>query len=437
MSTAVVFLITYLYFLHIKLLTFLSYIPLTFTEYSFLDFYRIPIFSNFFLKFYLDGFGLVLLNLAYMVGVISLLALDTRFYWKNMRFVFLCNIIVLFILFFVISNDIITFFLLYECLIVPSFFLVYAVSPTRRSIQASLYFIIWTQLGSLLVLLGSVYMFYITNSWYFDDIKNFNFTITEIYLLYAFFFFGFGFKIPVWPFHHWLTKTHVEAPAGFSIFLSGFLVKSAVYGFYKLSNLLGGEIDTTFFSIFAFLGALDASFKMWGQTDLKKLVAFGTIQEMSLIYLVLTWGDTFAIYSSLIFCITHAFLSAILFYLVDCIQRRYRTRNITEVEGILHITPNLGIVILLVCLVYAGLPGTMKFITEFYVFSGLIEAAPYSVIILLFGVNYIGIIGFCKPWYNAVFGLTADDEENIPMDLTFKDFFIITICFICFFFLVL
>jgi len=59
-----------------------------------------------------------------------------------------------------------------------------------------------------------------------------------------------------------LTKTHVEAPAGFSIFLSGFLVKSAVYGFYRISNLLGGSIDTSFFSIFAIMGVLDASFKM-------------------------------------------------------------------------------------------------------------------------------------------------------------------------------
>jgi len=59
-----------------------------------------------------------------------------------------------------------------------------------------------------------------------------------------------------------LTKTHVEAPAGFSIFLSGFLVKSAVYGFYRLTNVIGGEIDTTFFSIFAILGILDASLKM-------------------------------------------------------------------------------------------------------------------------------------------------------------------------------
>lgn len=303
-------------------------------------------------------------------------------------------LIVVFI--FALVNDIVTFFLMYESLLIPSFLLVYYVTPYRKGVQASIYFLIWTQLGSFLVLCGVGYIVYATGLVYFSHIKAFTFTFYEIYFLYFCFFFGFGFKIPIWPFHHWLTKTHVEAPSGFSIFLSGFLVKSAVFGFYKLSNLLGGEIDTTFFSLFAFMGALDASYKMWAQTDLKKLVAYGTIQEMSMVYLVLCWGDSFATYGSLIFCITHSFLSALLFYLVDCVQRRYRTRSIVQLNGVLLTNPNLGIVILITCLVYAGLPGTMKFITEFYILSGLVEALPYSIILLIFSVNYVGTIGFCK-----------------------------------------
>jgi formate hydrogenlyase subunit 3/multisubunit Na+/H+ antiporter MnhD subunit len=83
-----------------------------------------------------------------------------------------------------------------------------------------------------------------------------------------------------------LTKTHVEAPSGFSIYLSGFLVKSALYGFYKLTNILCGDFDTSIFITITMIGVIDASLKMWGQTDLKKLVAYGTIQEMNLIFLV-------------------------------------------------------------------------------------------------------------------------------------------------------
>lgn len=78
----------------------------------------------------------------------------------------------------------------------------------------------------------------------------------------------------------------MEAPSGFSIYLSGFLVKSALYGFYKISNSFFGSINTSFFLMICLFGVIDSSLKMWGQTDLKKLVAYGTVQEMNIIFLV-------------------------------------------------------------------------------------------------------------------------------------------------------
>ena len=230
-----------------------------------------------------------------------------------------------------------------------------------------------------------------------------------------------------------MTKTHVEAPTGFSIFLSGFLVKSAVYGFYRLSNLLGGDLETVFFSTFCILGVLDSSLKMWGQTDLKKLVAYGTIQEMGLIYLAFCWGDGVAILGGIFFCITHAFLSSLLFYLVDCIQRRYNTRSVVEISGILHTTPNLGISIIVAVIFYAGLPGTLKFTSEFYIFIGLVESAPLTGVLLLYIVNFLGLIGFSKCWFNVVFGSTVKDQKLTPVDLTAREFLVI---FFCIFFMV-
>lgn len=402
-----------------------------FEELSFID-EEINVFTVYNLKFSLDGFGLLILILAYIVGYISLLCLDTRLYWKNIKFMFICNLIILFVIVFVSTNDLISFFIAYEGLLIPSFLIVFFVSPTRRALQASLYFLIWTQIGSFLVLCAVAYIIFVKSTVFFHDLYDIVFSVKEIYFIYFLLFFGFGFKIPIWPFHHWLTKTHVEAPAGFSIYLSGFLVKSAIFGFYKLSNFLGGEIDTTFFSMFAFLGVVDASFKMWGQTDLKKLIAFSTVQEMSMIYLVFTWGDVFAIYGGLLFCVTHAFLSALFFYLVDCVQRRYNSRSIIEINGIFQTTPNLALAILFSCVLYAGLPGTLKFITEFYILSGMIETAPYLTILIVFVVNFIGLIGFSKCWFNLVFGLPNPKQIKIFSDLTIKETLIIFICFYLF-----
>ena len=82
-----------------------------------------------------------------------------------------------------------------------------------------------------------------------------------------------------------MTKTHVEAPSGFSIYLSGFLVKSALFGFYKIMYCIDVELNNALFIAVLVTGVVDASLKMWGQTDLKKLVAYATIQEMNLIFI--------------------------------------------------------------------------------------------------------------------------------------------------------
>jgi len=135
---------------------------------------------------------------------------------------------------------------------------------------------------------------------------------------------------------------------------------------------------------------------MWGQTDLKKLVAYATIQEMGFVYLTLCFGDSGALIGGFIFSVTHALLSSIFFFFVDTISRRFYTRNIVEINGILHLSPNLGIAILLSCIFYSGLPGTLKFISEIYIFMGLLDISPVSTLIVIFIANFLGLLGFCK-----------------------------------------
>jgi NADH-quinone oxidoreductase subunit M len=305
---------------------------------------------------------------------------------------------------------------------------VYNTSQYKKGVQASLYFLIWTQLGSFLVLICIAYIINVVGGTNFFFLKNFVFTSFESYCLYFLLFLGFGFKIPIWPFHFWLTKTHVEAPAGFSIFLSGFLVKSAVYGFYRLSNVLGNDVNTILFAIFPMLGVIDSSFKMWAQLDLKKLVAYCTVQEMSLLYLAFIWGDNNCFIGGVLLCITHSLLSSLMFFLVDCTQRRYKTRLITELSGILHRTPNLGISLILMVVLYSGLPGSLKFTSEFYIYTGLFESTPLLSTLMIFSSNFFGILGFSKCWCNVIFGLSMKNQKFLQIDLNFKEFWIIFIC---------
>jgi len=422
-----IFFIFFLYF-------FYSYY-LSISNYSIFNFYKLAptIYINFFLfwfEFSIDFFGIILLFLGYFVGILSLLALDNRIFWKNIKYLFSLNIFILVVYFYVFSTNLLLFFLFYELLLIPSFLIVYFVSPSRRAIQASLYFLIWTQVGSFLVLVMVAYLISVVGSSNFTDIKLYKFSYSESFFIYFFLFLGFGFKVPLWPFHYWLTKTHVEAPAGFSMYLSGFLVKSAVYGFYKITSLLGNDINTTLFSTICIIGVIDSSLKMWGQTDLKKLVAYGTIQEMNLIFLTFCWGDTNAILGGILFSATHGALSALMFYIVDCLQRRFNSRSVVEISGILQITPMLGISIIVMCVLYAGLPGTLKFTCEFYIFCGLFEITPTLTIILFFVANVLGLIGFSKCWFDATFGMSLKSHKLAPFDLNSKELYIIYISII-------
>lgn len=432
--------IFYILFIYSNYLIYLNKNSINFFYIPNLSFFNELYIFNFFffnwlkIDFSLDFFGMILLFLAYSVGFLSILALDNKLYWKNYKFYLSFNIFILIVILYVSVTNLIFFFLMYECLLLPSFLFVYFVSPSRRSIQASIYFVVWTQLGSFLVLCSLAYLISFYSIYTFNDLKFIKLNFFEQILIYFLIFLGFGFKIPIWPFHYWLTKTHVEAPSGFSIYLSGFLVKSALYGFYKINSNLFTNLNTSLFLTICIFGVIDASLKMWGQTDIKKLVAYGTVQEMNLIFLVFCWGDINCINAGILFSATHAFLSALMFFLVDCLYRRYHTRSLVEINGILHFTPNLAISIIIMTIFFAGLPGTLKYIVEFFIFSGFLEISPSSTFLLMFIANAFGLIGFSKCWYNLVFGAKKDVFHAFPLDLTFKEFYILLFSFFFLFF---
>jgi NADH:ubiquinone oxidoreductase subunit 4 (subunit M) len=149
---------------------------------------------------------------------------------------------------------------------------------------------------------------------------------------------------------------------------------------------------------------------------------------MNLIYLTFLLGDTQFILGGLFFCFTHSILSCLMFYLVDCVQRRYHTRSVLELSGILHTTPNLGICIFIMCIFFFGLPGTLKFTSEFLIFSNLIELDNFNFFILIICSNFFGIIGFSKLWFNCLFGMNPKTFRYLPVDLNMKELLIINIC---------
>lgn len=145
----------------------------------------------------LDSFGLVIQFVGIIVGYISYMVLDTRFYHKNIKYISTFCSFSAVVFLYTTTNNYVYFFIFYELLLLPAFLLVYFLSQARRASQASLYFIIWTQMGSFLVLCATAYVVVLTGKFTFTEARLFRFTQTEIYIIFFLYFFGFGFKIPV------------------------------------------------------------------------------------------------------------------------------------------------------------------------------------------------------------------------------------------------
>lgn len=382
---------------------------------------------NYLNAYVLDTSSLIIIYLCYLIGFISFITLGDRFWNTNYK------LSILFIFFLIVINllcnstNLFELFIYYELLLLPSVFFVYKSGYTKKSKQSNVYFLLWTQLGSIIVMFGVIYVANICGNTDFLFIKNYKFNKTESYYLYLLFFFGFGIKVPLWPFHFWLIKVHVESPSGFSIFLSGFLVKSAIFCFYKIMLLINTKFFYLIPTILCLLGMLDASLKMWTQTDIKKLIAYATVQEMNAIYLLFNLGDTWSLNAGLIFLLAHGLLSALMFYLVECLYKRYNSKNLQKIYGVSQIYPNLSIAIWGMIILFLGFPGTLKFYAEFQLILMLASKDMFIAFLFLFIFIFLGSIGFVRCWFSVLYGHPGyiKQKSQVNLDLTIEESLIV------------
>ena len=396
------FSITFIYFLYV----FSIFYMIMFAYYSLLD-----LFSK----------VLLLLVSSVIYIVLTTLGSKTKYYTSSAVYLYVFIPITYYI---VQTYSLVELFILYEFLMVPSVFLLYTTSYSRKSTPAILYFILWTQFGSLLV-----FIFFITLvTCYSKDLFNLHLISATVDLsknktLHLLILFGLGFKIPIYPLHRWLIYTHVEASSGFSIFLSGFLVKIALWLYYKLSINLNLNTDITYLSqILAIFGITSASIHFWIQTDLKKLIAYATVQEMNMIFFLLSVVDQKVIYIPIMFTLAHGFLSTLMFYTVELIYRRFYSRHISALKGVWQLTPNLAKIIFVKVFLFIGIPGTVKFSVEYMFFSYcLLTSFGFGVFVFVV-VSLIGVVGYVKIWFSVLFSVKKY-ETKIP-DISTHELFV-------------
>lgn len=339
--------------------------------------------------------------LNYIFIFIVFTALTPVFYISpNERFY---NVSLHFSLFFFVFIDAICFlftknyFLLlffYELLVIPVFFILKYFGHYYRKVQASFFILIWAVMGSFFIFLGLILFFFqedfaLNALLFFDSSMSF----------WGLFFICLGFlvKVPLWPFHFWISRAHAEGPSNLSIFLSGVLVKLSIYGILKFLYLAPVKQNFTLFYYLAVIGVIDSTLKMLIQIDSKVVIAFSTTVQMNLICFILFSLSVESSQTLKLGLVNHLLTASILFFFADQILVRFNTREFFFICGIYYFLPALSAMLTLFIINQINFPGFLGFFLDIYFLATSLPdffGTSFFLFFFLFVIEHLYILFF-------------------------------------------
>lgn len=375
-----------------------------------LIFFKENLTTNYFEFFivFSSSFSDAILILSFLTGLICLELLGLKNLFKNINNISIFYIFNFFVVIMVSTNNLLIMFISFEFIFLPTMYFVYKLGYSKKIDKANEILFYWTLLGSFLILCCLSYIYYNYNTLNYIFLQRLQMTNVESQILFILFLIGFGVKIPLAPFHYWLLKVHVESPTAFSIFLSGFLVKSALYCLFMLLTLFNNVNNYLILSVWIFYSLIVATVGLARQTDIKKLIAWATVQEMTFMLLFIIFKQMFLTHTCILFIILHGLMSSYMFYIVDMLQRRFKTRSLLYIKGLHLILPKMTKHIWFLILLFSGFPLTAKFFIEWNLIALMIETNFLILIYVILFVNFAGSIFFCKILFTIIYGVQED-----------------------------
>jgi NADH-quinone oxidoreductase subunit M len=341
-----------------------------------------------------DGLSLLLVALTVFLGIISVICSWNEIHESVGFFHFNLLWILAGILGVFMALDLFLFYFFWELMLIPMYFLINIWGHENR-VYASLKFFIFTQAGGLFMLLSILGLYFIhggnTGSYTFDYtlLLGTPLSPTAARWLMLGFFIAFVVKLPAVPFHPWLPDAHTEAPTAGSVILAGLLLKTGAYGLLRfVLPLFPGAAASIapMAMVIAVIGIIYGAVLAFGQTDLKRLVAYTSVSHMGFVLLGIFVGNLTALSGAVIQMLVHGVSTGALFILVGMIQERTHTRDLDRMGGFWAVVPRLSSVGLVFALASLGLPGFGNFVAEFLVLLGSYRVSPVITVLAATGL---------------------------------------------------
>ncbi|MDD2790166.1 MAG: NADH-quinone oxidoreductase subunit M [Sulfurimonas sp.] len=318
--------------------------------------------------------------------------------------------------------DAIVFYIFWELSLVPMLYIIGAWGGPLR-IYASVKFFLYTFAGSLVMLVGMLFMAYFyfqaTGVWSFAILEWYRLILPENFQLWLFaaFFVGFAIKVPMFPFHTWLPYAHGQAPTIGSVILAAILLKMGTYAFIRFSLPMFPDASAFFMfpiAILAIIMIVYTAMVAYAQEDVKQVVAYSSVSHMGVIILGTFALNVEGISGSIFLMIAHGVVSGALFLLVGVIYDRRHTKMMNQFGGLASVMPRYATIFGLMLMASVGMPLTINFVGEFLSLLGFYKQS--HVLTILAGTAIIvGAIYMLAAYKKMFFGtVTIEENKNLP-----------------------